>query len=266
MMDVDAYVALFTDCGGTDEPYLRLHYPRFIATHARFLSRWNRERRGALLDVGAHWLHQSLLYALDGFAVTALDVPTTFDDDHVRALAARHGMRLLSDPQPESAQALRALPDDTFDVVLFTEIIEHIAFNPVAMWREIYRVMKPDARIIVTTPNYYGLRRVLRALARFTHGDGGSVTIDNLLHQPSFAHHWKEYAARELQCYFRTLSPDFTVTHLAHVGKYEASATHPVIDWFLRGIETLLPPLRPNLYLEINLTRKEHGITVQPRW
>ncbi len=264
--DIDVYAALFAACGGTDEPYLRLHYPRFVATRARFLANWNRSERGALLDVGAHWLHQSLLYALDGFAVTALDVPATFDDMHVRALAERHDIRLLTDAHPEQAQALRALPNDSFDVVLFTEIIEHLTFNPVAMWREIYRVMKPGARIVVTTPNYYGLRRLLRALWRFARADGGSVAVDNLLRQPSFAHHWKEYSLRELRRYFQLLSPDFAVSQRAYVAKYESAEAHRLIDGAARGVEWMLPALRPNLYLEVTLMHKRQGIVVEPRW
>src|SRR5438445_2628491 len=265
-MDFDHYLAYFEACGGTDVPYLRLHFPRFLATRQRFLSQRNNEARGAFLDVGAHWLHQSLLYALDGFAVTAVDVPTTFDDMHVRALAERHGIRLLSEPEHERAHALRALPENSVDVVLFTEIIEHITFNPVAMWREIYRVMKPGGRIVVTTPNFYGLRRLLRATGRFVRGEGGSVAVDSILHQPSFAHHWKEYSLRELRHYFCTLSSDFVPGHTAYVTKYEASAVHPAIDTILRCIESLFPSLRPNLYVEIVLLQKTQEIAIDPQW
>ena len=43
-------------------------------------------------------------------------------------------------------------PDATFDVVLFAELIEHLAINPVWALAEIHRVLTPDGRLILTTP------------------------------------------------------------------------------------------------------------------
>jgi 2-polyprenyl-3-methyl-5-hydroxy-6-metoxy-1,4-benzoquinol methylase len=265
-VDIESYASLFEACGGTDALYLRLHFPRYLETQSRFLSHWEQDRRGALLDVGAHWLHQSLLYALNGFEVTALDVPTTFEDPHVRALAHTHRIRLLPEPSPESAHALTALASDTFDVVLFTEIIEHITFNPIAMWREIHRVLKPGGHLVLTTPNYYALRGRAWHWRRFLIGRGSGVEVDNLLSQPTFAHHWKEYSLRELTHYFRTLSPDFAFVASDHVHKHEQSTRHRYIDATARVIEHLVPTLRPNLYLQMQLASKDAGIVIEPRW
>ena len=158
MLTIQEYERLFVAQGGTDLPYLRHHFPRYVETKRRFLTNWDRNRGDRLLDVGAHWLHQALLYAVDGFEVTALDMPVTFEIETVRGLAQAHGIELLPNSNLEQPDALAQIEDNRFDVVLFTEIIEHITFNPVAMWREIYRVMKPGARIIITTPNYYAWR------------------------------------------------------------------------------------------------------------
>ena len=263
---VSEYQALFAAHGGTDVPYLKLHFHRYTCTKRRLLSHWDRGHGNKLLDVGAHWLHQSLLYALDGFAVTALDTPTTLDDEHVRALAEQHGIQLLRESSLDRALALRALPESYFDVVLFTEIIEHLAFNPVAMWREIYRVMKPGARIVVTTPNYYALRGRAWHWLRFLRGQGSGVEVTSLLNQPTFAHHWKEYSLGELIRYFRLLSPDFEIVSSAHVVRYSKSEAHPVADAIAGAIERVLPLFRPNLYLEIELARKDKGIVIEPHW
>jgi len=263
--DVDGYLDFFLACGGTDVPYLRLHFPRYLATRARFLSHWQGPTRGALLDVGAHWLHQSVLYAQQGFDVTAVDVPTTFEDDRVRKLADRHHVRLLSQTNPETADALCSLPDATFDVVLLTEIIEHITFNPVNMWREIYRVMKSGAHLIVTTPNYYALRGRVWHWLRFLSGLGSGVDVEHLLLEPSFAHHWKEYSLEELRGYFRILSLDFRIVDAAHVEKYSTSARHGFAEALARQMERAIPFLRPNLYMHFRL-EKERGIRLEPRW
>ena len=44
------------------------------------------------------------------------------------------------------------LPSNTFDTVIATELLEHIA-NPVELVREMIRIIKPGGSIIVTVPN-----------------------------------------------------------------------------------------------------------------
>ena len=44
-------------------------------------------------------------------------------------------------------------PDNTFDIVIFAEIIEHLLNDPCKVLREIKRVIKPDGILILTTPN-----------------------------------------------------------------------------------------------------------------
>jgi SAM-dependent methyltransferase len=55
--------------------------------------------------------------------------------------------------------------DDEFDVVLFCEVIEHLLMDPLAALREINRVLKPDGRLVVTTPNVNRLQNVVSMTA-----------------------------------------------------------------------------------------------------
>ncbi len=45
------------------------------------------------------------------------------------------------------------LPDDSFDVVLCLEILEHLATDPMQMMAEINRVLRPGGLLVLTTPN-----------------------------------------------------------------------------------------------------------------
>jgi 2-polyprenyl-6-hydroxyphenyl methylase/3-demethylubiquinone-9 3-methyltransferase len=261
---LEEYVALFAAHGDSGIDYLRQHFPRFTATKRRLLSHWQRASGNQILDIGAHWLHQTVLYAMDGFAVTALDLPATMELDSVRSLAQAHAIELLPNTDLEHPSALAGIADDTFDIVLFTEVIEHLAFNPVAMWREIYRVMKPGARIVVTTPNYYALRTRVRHWLRAIRGLGGGVDVAQVLSLRTLGHHWKEYSRRELLGYFALLSPDFACRNVAHVEAYRASRRTGtgLVLW----LERMCPPLRPYLYLEVELMHKDKGIVVEPHW
>lgn len=251
----------FAECGHTDLDYLRHHWARFFETKREFCSGWPRERGLRLLDVGAHWLHQSWLWAIDGFEVTAVDLPVTFEYPSVRSMAERHGMRLVPCSDLESAQALQAISDDSIDVMLFTEIIEHITFNPIAFWTQVHRILAPGARIIVTTPNYYALQGRAWAPGRFLKGFGGGITVDEILGMRTYGHHWKEFTLHEVIRYFCLLSPDFNCIKACYPDRFglssKASAAR-VQRWF--------PKLRPNLHLEIELPTKQAGITASPTW
>jgi SAM-dependent methyltransferase len=85
-------------------------------------------------------------------------------------------------------------PDSSFDVVIFSELIEHLGLNPVWSLSEIHRVLRPNGIVIVTTPNFLSLER----LATFVRG--GSPMVDR--YSPLFgygARHNREYHPVELR-------------------------------------------------------------------
>lgn len=262
---LDAYAALFARHGFPEEAYLRLHHARFLQTRQRLLANWNPQQGNRLLDIGAHWLHQTLLYATAGFEVTALDLPETLEHDNVREFARAHAIRLLPNADLANPHALSDIADNSFDLVLFTEVIEHLAFNPVALWREIHRVMRPGARIVLTTPNYYALRSGVRRWSRALRGRGAGVRVQDILNLKTMGHHWKEYSLRELEDYFALLSPDFRCINMAHTRA--APPPNPrVLLSIAHWLEHVVPVVRPDLYLEVELCAKRKGIVVEPHW
>ncbi len=85
-------------------------------------------------------------------------------------------------------------PDESLDVVVFSELIEHLGVNPVCALAEIHRVLRPGGIVIVTTPNSLSLERFGTFLR------GGSRMVDR--YSPLFgygARHNREYHVRELR-------------------------------------------------------------------
>jgi 2-polyprenyl-6-hydroxyphenyl methylase/3-demethylubiquinone-9 3-methyltransferase len=253
----------FEASGGTDVGYLNAHLRRFLRTKELFEETWPSPGRGRVLDLGAHWLHQSYLYARDGYEVTGADFGSTLALPDVERFANSHGIRLVAFTELESARALEAFPDDAFDVVLFTEILEHLTFNPVAMWRQVHRVLAPGGRVVVTTPNYYALRGRLWNLSRLRNRLGGGLPVDEILRTPTHGHHWKEYSLREILRYFSLLSADFVPHKALYVEDYYLP---PSYTWLPRLLERRARFLRPNLHVEIQLCGKERGIGIVPSW
>jgi SAM-dependent methyltransferase len=107
-------------------------------------------------------------------------------------------------PAGRTARAVRAdllalpFPDASFDVVMASEVLEHIPADDLAM-AEIARVVRPGGRVAVTVPRYWP-ERVCWALSRDYHEvAGGHVRIyrgdvlaERLSHAglvPTGAHH-----------------------------------------------------------------------------
>ncbi|GEM_PF-1925947 len=65
----------------------------------------------------------------------------------------------------DTSEEIRRMPlgDGIFDVVAFTEVIEHITF-PQIMISEIARVLKPGGLLVITTPNIFCLGNRLATL------------------------------------------------------------------------------------------------------
>ena len=258
--------SIFAEHGETDDDYLAHHWLRFVKTKEEIEATRPLPSGASVLDIGAHWLHQAMLYARDGCRVTALDLPITMTFASVVQAAEANGIRLLANEDLEHPSALSHIPDNEFDLILFTEIIEHITFNPVAMWREVYRVLKPGGRIVVTTPNFYAFRGRFWNLKRLRERFGGGLEVSEILNMNTYAHHWKEYSLRELVYYFCMLSPDFNCIKTAYLMEYSDDYLAKRANRLQLLMEDRLRILRPSLHLEVEVTDKHAGITAQPHW
>lgn len=56
------------------------------------------------------------------------------------------------------------IEDETYDFVICTEVIEHMERDPMFMMSELNRVMKPRAKLILTTPNILSSRAIYKML------------------------------------------------------------------------------------------------------
>jgi len=266
-LSFDDFSAIFARHGCPAGRYLRKGYRRFLATRRLLMEAVAVSAPGPrMLDVGAHCLHQSVLYAMDGFRVTAADMTSVIGNPATRSVAAEFGIRLVAYGDLSDPRELDGLPADSFDVILFAEILEHITFNPAAMWKSIYRLLSPGGRIVVTTPNYFGRRGggVARDLRSILSLRGAGISVRDILEVNTYGHHWRLYSARDIREYFRILSPDFSIARIAYfdTGRERPGAARLI----KRRIRQAAPLFRDALYVEIGLPVKRAGITVRTHW
>jgi SAM-dependent methyltransferase len=109
---------------------------------------------GHLLDLGCGSVPLFGVYRPRVEQVTCVDWPQS--GHNLRHVDVFHD---LNQPLP--------LPDETFDTVLLTDVMEHVA-EPTRLWAEIARVLRPGGRVISTTPFLYVLHETPHDYYRYT--------------------------------------------------------------------------------------------------
>jgi SAM-dependent methyltransferase len=124
---------------------------------------------------------------------------------------------------------------NSFDVVLFCEILEHLLMNPLAALREIHRVLKPNGVLVLTTPNVCRLQNALAMV-------NGANIYDPYSGFGPYGRHNREYNRHELHRLLEFAGFD--------VERSFTADGHPaeVLHWPQRyEIERLLLPRREDL-------------------
>ncbi len=101
----------------------------------------------AALDVGCREGVQTRWLQSHGYEVTSIDVDKRFE-----------GAQVVNANEP------LPFPDESFDLVWCSEVIEHLE-DPAVSLAELRRVTKPGGELILTTPNSYAL--LFRFIALF---------------------------------------------------------------------------------------------------
>jgi glycosyltransferase involved in cell wall biosynthesis/SAM-dependent methyltransferase len=106
--------------------------------------------------------------------------------------------------------------DNSFDSVLFCEIIEHLLADPVHALMEIRRVLKPGGNLILTTPNVARLENALKIIA-------GENIYDPYSGYGPYGRHNREYTQMDLSSLLTSNGYAVTTMFTANVN---ASATN----------------------------------------
>jgi SAM-dependent methyltransferase len=158
------------------------------------------------LDLGSGRLILSSFLSRSGSSVVAFDIPKTFEDDCVRERAKSLNVDLVGSVIEKGSRFRLPFKSRTFDIVLMTEVFEHLNFSPAFIVNEIRRVLKDKGNFILTTPNVHCLENKIKFLLNKTiYGD-----CERYLKSSRFEYHWREFEKRELlyilkQCDFKVI-------------------------------------------------------------
>lgn len=249
--------AMIASQEGGDLAYFKGQSERYAYTMRRLLEDFPQPRR--VLDIGSHYLHQASLMSLLGYEVHGIDIPLFAEAHFVSARAKQLGIHNHSTVDLAQGAFLPGY-ENSFDLIVFTEILEHITFNPVALWRRIYELLKIDGCVFLTTPNAMRPGKLVRAAVRLLTLRGMGLSVNEILGNVTYGHHWKEYSTSEVQRYFRELSPDFQVRITLH-----SHLASPSWRNMVARVVGVFPSFRTDIEAIVRLSGRSEFSAVDPQ-
>ena len=182
-----------------DDPALDEWFSKYCREHRERLAADLRivdghvEPHARVLEYGAIPLVMTGALASLGYEVSAVDIkPERF-------------AKTITDFAPDVTKCdveTEAVPfaAETFDVVLFNELFEHLRINPVFTLREVHRVLRPGGSLLLSTPNLRSFRGIRNLLL---HNQGHAASADvyrqyEKLVTLGHMGHVREYTTREV--------------------------------------------------------------------
>jgi SAM-dependent methyltransferase len=199
------------------------------------------------LDVGCYPPHLLSALELLGF--------------RVRGVSSRHEKVDLENVVSLNIEA-EQLPfaDGSFDLVLMTEIIEHLTLDPHRYLAEVRRVLRPDGHLLITTPNAVHLKNRAKLLVgRSVYFSLEQLYATNPDDDSLYFRHNREFTLGELRAVVGAAG--FEVLAASHFNAYgpfrERVARQRLL---LRGVKLvgsalthMHPSLKDSLYVEASL-------------
>ena len=179
----------------------------------------------------------------------------------VRGVSSRHEKVGLENVVSLNIEAdVLPFADATFDIVLFTEVLEHLTLDPRRYLAEFRRVLRPDGRLLITTPNAVHLKnRAKLLLGRSVYFSLEQLYETNPDDDSIYFRHNREFTLGELRAVVGAAG--FEVLAACHFNAYGpfrervARQRLPIRGVKLLGwsLTHLHPTLKDSLYLEASV-------------
>jgi len=223
--------------------YLQRHAHEYIRTVSDIVEYRPNASGTRIMEIGAFFGAVSLALSRFGYSVTATDIPEYIDMPEQIARYAKHGV---------ATKGIRlqdyVLPfeDESFDVVIMCEVLEHLNFNPIPLMKEINRILSKGGILYLSLPNYAAIRNRLRVLR----GGAPGISIDDFYDQVRPGSqvivygHWREYTGPEIR---EMLTPlGFSIARQYYFGLSEVQKGGGIKKRIARAMYRQFPAFKEN--------------------
>lgn len=202
-----------------------------------------------ILDIGSHYLHLPIILRKYGFTLYGFDIKNFTEKNFIKRRAKKENIDNRTIHSNLEDGTFPFEENEKFDLILFTETLEHLSFQPHKMWEGIFKLLKKEGKVYITTPNSLSLRRIAYQLFRILHFEGYGPKLEDLLLKPSNALHWKEYSPKEIRKYFAILGHKVSlcVNYYRYKKLIRSFSPLDIIGLFFNLIAFPIKPLREEL-------------------
>lgn len=177
--------------------YLAAHRHEYVRTICDVLEFTRKTGTKRVLEIGAFFGLVCITLKKFGLEVVASDIPEYMEMPEQVQRFGRNGVAMAS---VRLQDFVMPFEDGRFDVIIMTEVLEHLNFNPVPLLKEINRVGARNSLFYLSLPNlaYY------RNRVRFLFGKSMLQPISSYVLQVTPGSleivngHWREYTKAEI--------------------------------------------------------------------
>lgn len=192
-------MVLTEEASGSPSHYLAEHRHEYVRTVSDILrARPPGDGEVKVLEIGAFFGAVCMALSGLGYTVTAADIPEYIEMPEQVARYAKHGIKTKG---VRLEQFKLPFEDESFDVLVMCEVLEHLNFNPLPLIKEINRVLAPGGLFYLSLPNYARTKNRVAILR----GRAAGITVGEFYDQldPSSSlianGHWREYTMDEVR-------------------------------------------------------------------
>ncbi|TVR83694.1 MAG: class I SAM-dependent methyltransferase [Chitinophagaceae bacterium] len=161
-------------------------------------------KNGHILDIGSAPFYTTYLLREKGFQIQAIDInPENYKPFINQTGLEVHKTNIETEKLP--------FEDSTFDVILFSEVFEHLRIDLINTMSEFKRVLKPGGILLLSTPNFFEIEKLFNLIFK-----GRTAPIYEeykLLQEHGFMGHVREYTAKDVKIFMEKLGYQCLKTH-----------------------------------------------------
>jgi len=195
---------------------------------------------GKILEIGSMPFHFTILLKKSGYPVLGLDL----DPSRAQKFIDKNELDVVAcDIENEKLP----FKDNSFNLIVFSEVFEHLRINPIKTLREISRILSKDGILIITLPNLYSIFKIIS----FNLGRGFNNAYKEFKKLETLGHmgHVREYSTREMKLFLKNTG--FEILNI----KYEYYKKTKGILFFLNFFHFFIPKWRP---IQVLICKKQN--------
>lgn len=202
---------------------------------AKYISRVGPGKK--ILDIGIGYGFLDIFLKEDfGLDVAGMEIEENIPSYCL--LAESHGIPIIPG---ELSKKQCSIADNSFDIVIFSEVIEHLRISPLKVLLEIKRILKSGGRLLLTTPNMARLTNILRLVMGRNIVEEFPDDDSQLNHITDRMTHIREYTMNELRLLMGRAG--FEIVEARYSLSNDRLGPGQISNWKHKFVRLLLLPL-----------------------